>query len=195
MNKSRKLSLLLAVGLATRALFGSGLASSEVVVSVVDQQLAFVDRGKVITRYPISTSKFGIGDSTGSYRTPLGTLFVSAKFGDRLPAGAVIKNRVSTGETIQANTPGRDAIVSRVVWLRGMEDQNSGAHARCIYIHGTPEEGRIGKPASFGCIRMRSRDIIQLYDRLHIGMHVIIALRPLNELTPPEQPSVLARSD
>ena len=115
MNKSRKLSLLLAVGLATRALFGSGLASSEVVVSVVDQQLAFVDRGKVITRYPISTSKFGIGDSTGSYRTPLGTLFVSAKFGDRLPAGAVIKNRVSTGETIQANTPGRDAIVSRVV--------------------------------------------------------------------------------
>jgi lipoprotein-anchoring transpeptidase ErfK/SrfK len=195
MNKSCKLSLLLVVGLATRTLFGSQVASSEVVVSVNDQQLAFVARGRIISRYPISTSKFGIGDSAGSYRTPLGTLFVSAKFGDRLPAGAVIKNRVSTGETIQANAPGRDAIVSRVIWLRGMQSQNRGAHDRCIYIHGTPEEGRIGKPASFGCIRMRSRDIIQLYDRLHIGMHVIIALRPLNELTPPEQPSLLARSD
>jgi len=126
----------------------------EVIVSVPDQQLAMVDRGKLIARYPISTSKFGIGDGPGSYRTPLGTLFVSGKFGDKLPTGTVIKNRLSTGEVVNANAPGRDAIVSRVIWLRGMETQNRAAHDRCIYIHGTPEERRIGQPTSFGCVRV-----------------------------------------
>jgi lipoprotein-anchoring transpeptidase ErfK/SrfK len=153
---------------------GASTYSTEVIVSVPDQVLALVDRGRLIARYPVSTSKFGIGDSAGSYRTPLGTLFVSAKFGDNLPPGAVIKNRVPTGELVNANAPGRDAIVARVIWLRGMEAQNRGARDRCIYIHGTPEEGRIGKPASFGCIRMRSRDVIALYNSVHIGMHVTI---------------------
>src|SRR5678815_5534769 len=72
--------------------------SADMIVSVPDQVLALVDRGKVIARYSISTSKFGTGDSNASYRTPLGTLFVSAKIGDRLPPGAVIKNRIPTGE-------------------------------------------------------------------------------------------------
>ena len=80
-----------------------------------------------------------------------------------MPPGAVIKNRVPTGEVVTANAPGRDPIVARVIWLRGMEGQNRGARDRCIYIHGTPEERRIGKPASFGCVRMRSRDVIALY--------------------------------
>jgi lipoprotein-anchoring transpeptidase ErfK/SrfK len=167
----------------------------EIIASVPDQQLAVVDRGKLIARYPISTSKFGIGDETGSYRTPLGTFFVSGKFGDKLPTGAVIKNRLSTGEVVTANAPGRDAIVSRVIWLRGMETQNRGAHDRCIYIHGTPEERRIGQPVSFGCVRMRSSDVIALYDRVHIGMHVTITQRRMSDLLPPEEPSLLARSD
>jgi L,D-transpeptidase-like protein len=64
----------------------------------------------------------------------------------------------------RSQCPNRDAIVSRVIWLRGMEQQNAAAHDRCIYIHGTPEARNIGKAASFGCIRMRSRDIIALYD-------------------------------
>jgi len=169
--------------------------STEVIVSVPDQVLALVDRGHVLARYPISTSKFGIGDSAGSYRTPLGTLFVSAKFGDRLPPGAVIKNRIPTGEVVGVNAPGRDAIVARVIWLRGMEAQNRDARDRCIYIHGTPEERRIGKPASFGCIRMRSRDVIALYDRVHIGMHVTIVPRKIDDLVKPEESSLLARSD
>jgi len=169
--------------------------STEVIVSVPDQVLALVDRGHLLARYPISTSKFGIGDSAGSYRTPLGTLFVSAKFGDRLPPGAVIKNRIPTGEVVGVDAPGRDAIVARVIWLRGMEAQNRGARDRCIYIHGTPEERRIGKPASFGCIRMRSRDVIALYDRVHIGMHVTIVPRKIDDLVKPEESSLLARSD
>jgi lipoprotein-anchoring transpeptidase ErfK/SrfK len=149
--------------------------SADMIVSVPDQVLALVDRGKLIARYSISTSKFGTGDSAASYRTPLGTLFVSAKIGDRLPPGTIIKNRIPTGEIVAVDTPGRDPIVSRVIWLRGMEAQNQKARDRCIYIHGTPEERRIGKPASFGCIRMRSRDIIDLYGRVHIGTHVLIS--------------------
>jgi lipoprotein-anchoring transpeptidase ErfK/SrfK len=165
------------------------------IVSVPDQALALVDRGKLIARYSISTSKFGTGDSNASYRTPLGTLFVSAKIGDRLPPGAVIKNRIPTGEVVDVDAPGRDAIVARVIWLRGMETQNQKARDRCIYIHGTPEERRIGKPASFGCIRMRSRDIIDLYDRVHIGTHVTITLRRIDSFVKPEEPNLLARSD
>src|SRR5213080_3463119 len=93
--------------------------ATEIIISVPDQQLALIDRGKLISKYAISTSRFGLGDGNGTYRTPLGTLFVSAKFGDRLPAGAVIENRVPTGQVVNVNAPGRDAIVSRVIWLRG----------------------------------------------------------------------------
>ena len=169
--------------------------ATEIVVSVPDQKLALIDRGKLIAQYPISTSKFGVGDSTGSYRTPLGVLFVSAKFGDHLPAGSVIKNRVPTGEIVNANAPGRDAIVSRVIWLRGMEQQNRSARDRCIYIHGTAEEHLIGRRASFGCIRMRSRDIIALYERAHIGMHVTITGRKIDNFIRPDEPDFFARSD
>jgi lipoprotein-anchoring transpeptidase ErfK/SrfK len=169
--------------------------SADMIVSVPDQVLALIDRGKLIARYSISTSKFGTGDSNASYRTPLGTLFVSAKIGDRLPPGTVIKNRIPTGEVVGVDAPGRDAIVARVIWLRGMETQNQKARDRCIYIHGTPEERRIGKPASFGCIRMRSRDIIDLYDHVHIGTHVLITLRKIHEFVRPEEPDLLARTD
>ena len=169
--------------------------SADMIVSVPDQVLALVDRGKLIARYSISTSKFGTGDSNASYCTPLGTLFVSAKIGDRLPAGAVIKNRIPTGEIVAVDAPGRDLIVSRVIWLRGMETQNQKARDRCIYIHGTPEERRIGKPASFGCIRMRSRDIIDLYDHVHIGTHVLITPRGIRDFVQPEEPDLLARTE
>lgn len=169
--------------------------ATEIVISVPDQQLAVIDHGKLISKYAISTSKFGLGDGNGTYRTPLGTLFVSAKFGDRLPAGAVIKNRVPTGEVVNVDALGRDAIVSRVIWLRGMEQQNRGARDRCIYIHGTPEERRIGTPASFGCIRMRSRDVIALYDLAHIGMHVTVTPKRIADFIRPEEPSLLARAD
>ena len=170
-------------------------ARPELIVSVADQELAFVQHGNVVACYPVSTSKFGLGDSAGSYRTPLGTLFVSGKFGDKLAAGAVIKSRNPTGEVVAPNARGRDAIISRVIWLRGLEEQNRGAHERCIYIHGTPEENRIGKPVSFGCIRMRSNDVIALYERVHIGMHVLISRQKIDELLRPEEERLFARSD
>jgi lipoprotein-anchoring transpeptidase ErfK/SrfK len=181
-------------GGAAGACRAAGLAP-EVVISVADQELALIARGKVVGRFAVSTSKFGTGDAVGSYRTPLGETFVSAKIGEGLPAGAVIKNRNATGEVLQANAPGRDAIVSRVIWLRGMDGTTANTRGRCIYIHGTAEERRVGRRASFGCIRMRSKDVIVLYNLVHIGTHVRISANRLREFLPPEEPSLLARAD
>ncbi len=184
-------ALILAAGApATAFCFGS-----EIVVSVPDQEMALIARGKVVARYPVSTSKFGIGDGVGSYRTPLGVMFVSSKVGDGLPSGAVIKSRAPTGEVIAPNAAGRDPIVSRVLWLRGKETQNRNARDRCIYIHGTAEEKQIGKRASFGCVRMRSKDVIALYGQVHIGTPVTISDKRLNDFLPPQEPTLLARSD
>ena len=156
----------------------------EVIISVHDQALAVLNNGTVVAKYKISTSKYGIGDEHGSYKTPLGTLWVCNKIGDRLPPGTVIKGRNATNEIVSPNAPGRDPIVSRVMWLRGLEDQNRNAYDRCIYIHGTPEEKLLGKRASYGCIRMRSKDVIALYDMVHIGMHVVITDKPLSSELP-----------
>ncbi|HEX4629536.1 MAG TPA: L,D-transpeptidase [Chthoniobacterales bacterium] len=187
--------LLIAAIIAATAFESNAGGPPELVVSVADQELALIAWGKVVKRFPISTSKFGTGDAVGSYRTPLGQTFISAKIGDRLPAGSVIKNRNATGEIVNANTPGRDAIVSRVIWLRGMDGTTANTRDRCIYIHGTAEERLIGRRASYGCIRMRSKDVIALYSLVHIGDHVRISDKPLATFLPPEEPSLLARAD
>jgi len=159
-----------------------------VVISARDQKLAVLDNGKVEAKYDISTSKYGLGDTLGSYKTPLGTLWVCNKIGGDLPAGAVIRNRNATGEVLAPNTPGRDPIVSRVIWLSGLDPDNKNAYERCIYIHGTPEESLLGRAASYGCIRMRSRDVIALYNLVQIGTHVTITDKPLRALLPEKHP-------
>ena len=153
----------------------SALATPGVVVSVPDQTLALIDGGVVVARYPVSTSKFGLGDRSGTYATPLGTMAVASKIGANAPLGTVFKNRRPTGEVLQPNAPGRDPIVSRILWLRGLEKQNARAYSRNIYIHGTPEERLIGRPASYGCIRMRSRDVAQLFNAVPVGTRIEVA--------------------
>ena len=155
-----------------------------IIISARDQKLAVVDGDKVQAKYDISTSKYGLGDVFGSYKTPVGTLWVCNKIGDNLPPGTVIRHRYATGEVVPPNAPGRDPIISRVIWLRGLDDQNKNAYQRCIYIHGTPEESLLGKAASYGCIRMRSKDVIALYDLVRIGTHVTITDGPLSRLLP-----------
>jgi hypothetical protein len=86
----------------------------------------------------------------------------------------VFKGRQATGEVLSPNAPGRDPIVSRILWLSGQEAGNENAYGRCIYIHGTPEERNIGRPSSFGCIRMRSMDVIDLYSRVGVGTQVTV---------------------
>ena len=143
-------------------------------VSVQDQQMALVRNGSLVTKYPISTSRFGLGDAHGSYKTPLGRMRVCEKYGDELAMGAVLKGRAATGEILQVNAPGRDPIVTRILWLEGLEEQNRNARGRAIYIHGTPEERNLGKPVSWGCIRMRSSDVAALYEQIPVGAEVLI---------------------
>jgi L,D-transpeptidase catalytic domain len=154
--------------------FGQIDTADRVIVSVRDQKLMLVQNGFAIATYPVSTSKYGLGDGWGSLTTPLGFLQVAQKIGDHAPSGAVFHNRRWTGEILAPNAPGRDPIITRIIWLRGLEASNARAFNRCIYIHGTPEEKIIGRPASYGCIRMKSSDVTALYDRLTIGALVQI---------------------
>ena len=152
---------------------------SKMIVSVRDQKLLLTKDGRPIKAYKVSTSKFGLGSSSGSNRTPLGKLGVAKKIGGSAPKGMVFKSRRPTGEVLRPNAPGRDPIVSRIMWLYGKESQNRNPYRRCIYIHGTPEEWRLGSPASYGCIRMSSSDVVDLYNRIGVGAEVQVIRGPL----------------
>jgi lipoprotein-anchoring transpeptidase ErfK/SrfK len=155
-----------------------------IVISAREQKLALLEKGQLVATYPISTSKFGLSDRPGSYGTPLGEMEIADKIGDGAPVGAVFKDRRRTGEVIAVNAPGRDPIVTRIIWLRGRELRNRNAFARDIYIHGTPEERNIGLRASYGCVRMRSTDIINLYNLVGRGAQVTIVDLPLTAVIP-----------
>ncbi len=169
--------LLAATGLLASC--SSSETSSEVVVSVKDQKMGIYSEGVLKKEYAISTSKFGLGDELNSYRTPLGKHEVIAKIGHGLPPGAVLKSRHWNGEVLKPNAPGRDPIVSRILWLNGLENDNSNAKRRYIYIHGTPEESRLGQPASYGCIRMGMKDVVDAFNEVSIGDKVVITKKHL----------------
>lgn len=149
-------------------------------VSVADQKMVLTDRGRIVAVYPVSTSKFGEGGGWGSNTTPLGRHRVARKLGGGLPAGAVLKSRRFTGEILEPNAPGRDPVVTRVLWLDGVESHNRDSLSRHIYIHGTTEERKVGERASYGCIRMRSSDVVDLYSRVGVGARVDIFTEPLS---------------
>jgi lipoprotein-anchoring transpeptidase ErfK/SrfK len=161
-------------GLPTKALAGPQKAP-EILIDVDQQKLRVVKGGMAVASFPISTSRFGLGDTFHSYKTPVGTFKVSGKTGGELPLGAVLKGGRFTGEILPVNAPGRDPIVTRIIHLQGLETQNRNALSRGILIHGTPEEKQIGKPVSWGCIRMRSRDVVELYKQVDVGTKVIIS--------------------
>src|SRR6201994_719460 len=160
------------------ALFFSSCVTKDsdhrIVVSVADQSLELYHKETLLGRYPVSTSRFGLGDRPGSRATPLGRMEVAIKIGAGAPLGAVFKSRRRTGEVLVPNAPGRDPIVTRILWLKGLEPQNRHAFARCIYIHGTPEERNVGHPASFGCVRMRSVDVLRVFNAIGVGATVDI---------------------
>jgi lipoprotein-anchoring transpeptidase ErfK/SrfK len=173
----RKIAALALAGLL------AGCASKDRVhtvrVSVPQQQMAVYKRGVEIARYDVSTSKFGLGDQRGSNRTPVGTMEIAKKIGGGQRMGMKFKSRRPTGEIVLPNTPGRDPIVTRILWLRGLEARNRNTFRRTIYIHGTPEEWKIGTPASYGCIRMRSRDVVDLYGTVGVGARVEVTTETL----------------
>ena len=143
-------------------------------VSIRRQELSVRRGRKILRRYPVSTSRFGLGTEEGSYKTPLGKFRVSDKIGKGMPNATVFVGRVPLG----ADDPlpkTNDLVLSRILWLDGLEPHNANTRKRFIYIHGTRHEDKIGQPHSHGCIRMRNADVIELFDLVKVGTLVKIS--------------------
>jgi lipoprotein-anchoring transpeptidase ErfK/SrfK len=152
-------------------------------VSLTAQTLELLDGDTPLARYSVSTSKFGAGEERNSYRTPRGRHVIRAKIGAGQPSGTVFVGRRPTGETyssaLACAEPGRDWILSRILWLSGTQVGRNRLGAvdtmrRYIYIHGCPDSAELGKPGSIGCIRMANDAVIELFDRIPIGTTVDI---------------------
>ncbi len=152
-------------------------------VSLARQLLEWRDGPAVIDHWPVSTAKNGPGELRGSECTPRGWHRIRARIGAGLPAGTVFRGRRPTGEiydqALEARYPGRDWILTRILWLGGLEPGFNRYGAvdttwRYVYLHGSPDHGVTGIPASHGCIRMTSADILNLFDRVRTGMRVYI---------------------
>jgi lipoprotein-anchoring transpeptidase ErfK/SrfK len=153
-------------------------------VYIANQQLELLDdAGKLLRRYAVSTAEKGVGETSGSNCTPRGKHVVRARIGAGQPENTVFVSRRPTGEIytpeLGAQFPGRDWILTRILWLSGCEVGfnrlgNNDTMRRYIYIHGTPDSVQLGKPGSHGCIRMRNRDLIELFDLVKAGTAVEI---------------------
>jgi len=143
-------------------------------ISVARQQLK-LKRGRRTERtFPISTSKFGLGSKEGSMKTPLGRFRIAEKIGDNLPTETAFKSRKPIRVSAKA-LRSDDLVMSRILWLDGMESHNANTYERYVYIHGTNHEEAIGEPASHGCIRMRNNDVAELFDLVEVNTPVTIA--------------------
>jgi len=142
------------------------------------------DNGRLVKRYSISSAKNGVGEQNGSFRTPRGRHVVRAKIGAGQPVNTVFVERRPTGETyspeLARQSPGRDWILTRILWLSGLERGYNrlgkvDTMRRAIYIHGSPDTADMGKPGSRGCIRMHNRDIVELFDL--VPVRTIVEIR------------------
>lgn len=152
-------------------------------IDIATQSLELTDAGGVSRRYPVSTSRYGAGEREGSYRTPRGRHQIRARIGAGCAPGTVFVGRRPTGEiwseALAAAQPDRDWILTRILWLSGLEPGinrlgNVDTMRRYIYIHGMPDTEACGEPGSIGCIRMRNDDVIELFDRVEVGTVVDI---------------------
>lgn len=171
----------------------STLEEACIIVDISEQKLSLYQSCKLlegklvennfILSYPVSTSKYGIGNQARSNKTPLGLHRIEQKIGANAPFGMIFKARQSTGKIAEINQANAgDLVTTRIMWLKGLEpNKNQGAgidsYQRYIYIHGTVEENKIGQPASHGCIRMNNRDVIDLFKQVKEGTLVDIRER------------------
>jgi L,D-transpeptidase YbiS len=148
-------------------------AQAKIHISVREQRLTLKSGQKKLGVYPISTSRFGLGTEEGSMKTPTGRFRVAEKIGDGMPVGTVFKNRrpVKVSKKLLREA---DLVMTRILWLDGLEPGNANTHERFIYIHGTNHEENLGEPASHGCIRMRSADLLELYELVQVDTPVAI---------------------
>lgn len=151
----------------------------EVEIDISGQRLYLRSSSKIVKSYSVSTSRYGVGNRSESNKTPLGLHRIAGKFGRNSRLGTIFKRRRNTGK-IAKRGAGGDLITTRILRLEGLENGiNKGkdidSFQRCIYIHGTSQEKLIGKPASHGCIRMKNRDIIELFEIVKRGVLVLIS--------------------
>jgi len=139
------------------------------------------DAGHLLRRFPVSTGANGVGEESGSYCTPRGRHIIRARIGVGQPVNTVFVQRRPTGEIytpeLGAQHPGRDWILTRILWLSGCEAGynrlgSCDTMRRYIYIHGTPESTPLGQPGSRGCVRMRNTDLLELFDLVPVGTEV-----------------------
>src|SRR5688500_10823235 len=148
-------------------------AEPKITISVKKQELALKLGRKKLAAYPISTSRFGLGSKEGSLKTPTGKFRIAEKIGEGMPLGTVFKSRRPVKATKKMLRED-DLVMTRILWLDGLEPRNANTYERCIYVHGTNHEGQIGEPASHGCVRMRNRDLAELFDRVGVDTPVMI---------------------
>jgi lipoprotein-anchoring transpeptidase ErfK/SrfK len=142
-------------------------------VSIRDQLLTLREDETPIGTYPVSTSRFGVGTQKGSLKTPVGRFRVAEKIGSGMSADTIFRNRMPL-KPDDPLPPTEDLVMSRILWLDGLDEHNANTRERFIYIHGTKHEGKIGSPASCGCIRMRNADVVELFDLVDHDTPVII---------------------
>jgi L,D-transpeptidase YbiS len=148
-------------------------AQTTIHVSVRTQQLILKNGRQKLGTYPISTSRYGVGAEEGSMKTPTGRFRVAEKIGDGMPVGTVFKSRRPIKATKRLLRE-VDLVMTRILWLDGLEPGNANTHDRYIYIHGTNHEESIGEPASHGCIRMRNADLVELFEQVTTDTPVVI---------------------
>jgi L,D-transpeptidase YbiS len=142
-------------------------------ISIRNQRLTLKEGETLVRTYPVSTSRFGIGTEEDSMKTPIGRFRVAEKIGDGLPSDTVFQSRVPL-KADDPLPPTEDLVMSRILWLDGLDEHNVNTRDRFIYIHGTKHEDKIGNPASHGCVRMRNADVIELFDLVDEGAAVVI---------------------
>src|SRR5438034_10646043 len=132
-------------------------------ISIRDQQLTVKEDETAIRTYPVSTSRFGTGTKQGSLKTPVGRFRVAEKIGGDTPAGTIFRSRVPLKPS-DPPPPTEDLVMSRILWLDGLDEHNANTRERFIYIHGTKHEAELGSPATCGCICMGNADVHELSD-------------------------------
>ncbi len=148
------------------------------VISVHDQQMTLLKGSTPVARYLISTAKQGVGEAVDSGQTPRGRHAIAEKIGAGVAIGTVFEDRIPTNEFVAVNAWHRTQVVTRILRLRGLEDRNQATFDRLIYLHGSPAEHSLGGPASGGCIRMRSVEIVDLFERVEVGTEIFIFEEP-----------------
>ena len=150
-------------------------APRKIQVSISRQELQLLEGDQVFATYPVSTSKFGTGTEPGSYKTPLGRFRVGERHGGEAPWGTIFKSRQPVGSWNRGDVCSEgDYVLTRILWLEGLDESNANTKERFIYIHGTNQEELIGQPASMGCVRLRNDDVITLFEFAPEGTEVEI---------------------